>query len=120
MVLDGIVENMVGAVAMGGYEDFPMYDNKAGCYIVKFTPVSYTLQEDFDVYGEVIESGEFVWDAVYFSPLDTMCWHVKPTEAENMQEATVALRTVLHLQLYMTVVQDESAIPRIFFHENGC
>ena len=73
MVLDGIAEIMDGDLAMGGYGAFSTHENKAGYYIVKFTLVPYNLQEDFDVDGKYIESGELVCDTLYLSPLDSTC-----------------------------------------------
>ena len=45
---------MNGAVVMGGYGVFPTNDNKSGYYILNFKLVPYTLQEDFDVDGQII------------------------------------------------------------------
>ena len=105
MLLDGIVENMAGDVAMGVYGDFSTHDNKAGYYIVKLTSVPYTLQENFNVYGSIIESGELVCDSVYLYPLDYTSWNRDTPEYEDTQYVTVNLRKVLHPQLDMNVAQ---------------
>ena len=73
------------------------------------------LQEEFDVDGKIIESVELVGGDVYLSPLDSTGWNGNPPKAEYPQEVTVALCTVLHTQLDMTVAQDESAFPNKFF-----
>ena len=73
------------------------------------------LQEDFDVDGKIIESGELVGGDVYLYPLDSTGWRRNTPKAEYAQEVTVALCTVLHTQLDMTVAQDESAFPTRFF-----
>ena len=75
---------------------FSRHENKTGYYIVNFTSVPYMLQEDFDVDGKIIESGELVGGDVYLYPLDSTGWRRNTPKAEYAQEVTVALCTVLH------------------------
>ena len=42
-----------------------------GYYIIRFYSSPYTLQEELNIYGQVIYYGEMVWEGTYFPPITT-------------------------------------------------
>ena len=41
-----------------------------GYYIIIFSSSTYTLQSEFNIYGQVISSGEMVCERTYYFPID--------------------------------------------------
>ena len=66
VVLDGIIENMASLVQSGMYGAINTDDTtKNGLYVIKLLWEAYTLQNNTEIDGQLIYSGELVVNAQY-------------------------------------------------------
>ena len=66
VVIDGISESMTSLVQSGMYSTINTYDTtKNGFYIIQLIPEAYTLQNNTEIYGQVISAGELFFKAQY-------------------------------------------------------
>ena len=62
-IFDGNVTNILLIISIGNYVPIDADDTSCdGYYIIRFYSYPYTLQEDLNIYGQVIYSGEMVWE----------------------------------------------------------
>ena len=79
-VLNGMVSSTASILHDGNFGAINTDDPKTdGYYIVQFKSDPYTLQDTIDVDGQILEKGEVVCDARYFSPaMENSKWYVTP------------------------------------------
>ena len=86
------------------------YTSTNGLYVIMFTSVAYTLQENTVIDGQIITAGELVVKAKYICSMqiDTNCyWNQQPKH----HVITVPTRTILHPQLEVNAITEFRAIP---------
>ena len=95
-----IIEGNYGSI---NYDDSTCH----GYYIIKFSSLVYTLQSDFNIYGQVIYSGEMVYEVTHYFPINiNPRYHVSPNN--NSSNTTVSLRKIINANVNV-----------IFYYHNG-
>ena len=112
VVLDGISDNMASIFESGKYGAISKTDTSTnGFYVIMFTSVAYTLQENTTIDGKIITAVELVVKAQYLCSIkvDTnWYWNQQP----NHHFITLPTQTILHPQLEVNTVRDSQAIPK--------
>ena len=66
-----------------------------GYYIIIFSSFTYTLQENFNIYGQVISSGEMVCEGNYYFPI-TINSHYSVSPKNKSNNTILSLRTIIN------------------------
>ena len=76
-----------------------------GFYFIMFTSESYTLQDNTNIYGQIITDGELVVKAQYLCSMQEIAnwfWYQHPQQ----KFITVPTRTILNPQMDVTAITD--------------
>ena len=106
---------MAEKINIGGHGAFGTEDENAdGYYIVKWTSVPYTLQEDVELTEFTpairIKAGELVCDADYYNKVPGARHWYTPTQGEE-RKTTVRVKQVLAPHLELKPISDENPLP---------
>jgi hypothetical protein len=107
-ILSSIASNIAATITERSYGAVNTIDpNTQGFYIVKFMSTPYSLQQDMNVNGDCISSGELVCDAEYLSPAQLgSLWYVTPDE--DTMPIVVEMSKVLVCNLAVNIVTELS------------
>ena len=76
--------NMYSIIIGVNYGDIDDDDSTChGYYIIRFSSFPYTLQEYFNIYGQVIYSDEMVCEGTYYFPINiNSCYYYSPKKIQ--------------------------------------
>ena len=111
-ILNSLAHNLASTITENSYGSVNTDDPQTeGFYIVMFTSEPYSLQEEINVHGDIINCGTLVCDAKYCSPAQINSrWYVHLSDEGN--ETTIQVSKILTTQLSVEVVSDTSHLDR--------
>jgi hypothetical protein len=111
-IIQGIADDMAGMVNENNFGAVNTNDPETkGFYIVKFTSLPYTSQENIVLDNELIKEGSLVCEVEYMSPAqEGSLWYLIPKEGTI--STVVDMGKVLIARLSVSVITSESQLDR--------
>ena len=112
-ILTSVASNIAATITANSYGAMNADDPKTdGFYIIQFTSPPYTLQNDIEVNGDKITSGNLVCDAEYLSPAQKGSnWYVTPSK-NDVLHVVIEMSKVLVTNIPINIVTGLSELDR--------